>query len=127
MLTDEDIPCCPFENECNIWDCDDSKPYKERPYYEELKLYKIVGITDLVGQDKTDEASQRRLRSTYKILQIIPNFPMVLEYVTDNKGKSKRGYLKTSIIQTTDYSDSDDQYIVMTSHSIYFLKGVNSN
>ena len=92
-----------------------------------MKLYRIVRITDLLGQDKTDEASQRRLGSTYKIVQIIQNCPMVLKYVTNNTNNSKEGYLHTSTVQNIDYSSSDDQYIVTTSHSIYFLKGVNSN
>lgn len=36
-IGDEDIPYCPYESECNIWDCEDSKPYKERPKYEYQK------------------------------------------------------------------------------------------
>mgnify|MGYP000999240036 CR=1 FL=1 len=31
---DEDIPYCLFENECDIWDCEDSKRFGERPKYE---------------------------------------------------------------------------------------------
>ena len=27
------IPCCPFEEECNIYDCEDGRKFKERPYY----------------------------------------------------------------------------------------------
>ena len=33
-LDDEDKPYCPFEDECDIWDCEDSKPYEQRPIYE---------------------------------------------------------------------------------------------
>jgi hypothetical protein len=33
-LDDEEIPYCFFENECDIWDCEDSKPFRERPKYE---------------------------------------------------------------------------------------------
>lgn len=36
-LDDEELPYCCFENKCDINDCEDSKPFKERPYYEELK------------------------------------------------------------------------------------------
>lgn len=31
---DEDIPYCPFEDECDDWDCEDSRRYAERPKYE---------------------------------------------------------------------------------------------
>jgi len=32
-LDDEGIPYCPFEDKCNINDCEDSKLFKERPKY----------------------------------------------------------------------------------------------
>lgn len=31
---DEYLPYCPFEDKCNIWNCEDSKPFRERPRYE---------------------------------------------------------------------------------------------
>ena len=34
-LDDESKPYCPLEGECYIWNCEDSKPYRERPKYEE--------------------------------------------------------------------------------------------
>jgi hypothetical protein len=37
-LDDEEIPYCPYEEECNIWDCEDSKPYRERPKYQYRNL-----------------------------------------------------------------------------------------
>ena len=33
-LDDEDTPYCPFEDECDIWDCEDSRRFAERPCYE---------------------------------------------------------------------------------------------
>lgn len=32
-LCDEGIPYCPFEDECDIHDCEDSRPFKDRPNY----------------------------------------------------------------------------------------------
>jgi hypothetical protein len=29
------IPTCDYEDECDITDCEDSRPFRERPYYEE--------------------------------------------------------------------------------------------
>ena len=37
-LCDENLPYCMYENKCNINDCEDSKPLKERPYYEPRKV-----------------------------------------------------------------------------------------
>ena len=31
------IPSCTHEDDCNIWDCVDSKPYPQRPRYEAAK------------------------------------------------------------------------------------------
>lgn len=31
---DEDLPYCPFQDECDNWNFEDSKAYKERPKYE---------------------------------------------------------------------------------------------
>lgn len=32
-LDDEFIPYCPFEDECDIEDCEDGRPITERPRY----------------------------------------------------------------------------------------------
>ena len=31
---DEELPCCMYENKCDINDCEDSRPFKDRPYYK---------------------------------------------------------------------------------------------
>lgn len=31
------VPTCPYEKECDIYDCDDSMPYKNRPHYEPIE------------------------------------------------------------------------------------------
>ena len=31
---DEYLPYCPFEGECDIWNCEDSRPFKDRPRYK---------------------------------------------------------------------------------------------
>lgn len=36
-LDNEYIPYCIYEDQCNIWNCEDSKPFSERPKYEEKK------------------------------------------------------------------------------------------
>jgi hypothetical protein len=33
-ISDEDIPYCKFEDKCDIYDCEDSRPFSERMCYE---------------------------------------------------------------------------------------------
>lgn len=33
-LDDEQVPRCPFEDKCNIYNCEDSMRFEDRPYYE---------------------------------------------------------------------------------------------
>ena len=40
-LDDEYTPYCPFEDKCDINDCEDSRQLEERPYYEPLKLLNL--------------------------------------------------------------------------------------
>lgn len=37
-LDDEEIPYCPLEDRCDINNCEDSRPYGERPFYEERNV-----------------------------------------------------------------------------------------
>jgi hypothetical protein len=37
-LDDEAIPYCVWSDECNDWNCEDRKPFKERPHYEERRI-----------------------------------------------------------------------------------------
>jgi len=36
--TPDFTPICIHENECDIWDAEDSKPFSERPYYEDRTI-----------------------------------------------------------------------------------------
>lgn len=37
-LNDDDVPYCPYEDECDIWDCEDGRRFAERPHYESKEL-----------------------------------------------------------------------------------------
>ena len=37
IYTDDGIPACKYEKECDIWDPEDSKPLLDRPYYKPVK------------------------------------------------------------------------------------------
>lgn len=35
LYCDENLPYCPWSNECDNWNFEDSKPFSERPHYED--------------------------------------------------------------------------------------------
>lgn len=37
-LDDEELPYCVYEDTCNINNCEDSRPFKERPQYDPITL-----------------------------------------------------------------------------------------
>jgi hypothetical protein len=43
-LDDEEKPYCYYESECDIWNCEDNRPFKERPKYEERIDNKCIDI-----------------------------------------------------------------------------------
>jgi hypothetical protein len=87
-----------------------------------MNKYQIQGITDYYGNGKIDEASQRRLGSTYNLCLLENGFPMILYYITDNQGSDKEGCLRTSTVTKYEYVEDGQLYIVTTLNSIYYLK-----
>lgn len=84
--------------------------------------YQIQGITDLDGHGKTDEASQRRLGSTYYLCCLNKGSSMILQYITDNQGNTKEGYTQSSTVTEYEFVEDDQLYIVTTLNSIYYIK-----
>lgn len=43
----DDTPHCKYEDECDIWDCEDSRRYAERPHYKPIskKRFKLLKDT----------------------------------------------------------------------------------
>ena len=33
-LTEDEVPTCKYETECDIYNPEDSRPHRDRPYYE---------------------------------------------------------------------------------------------
>jgi len=52
-LDDGKKPYCVYEDICDIWNCEDSKPFRERPYYEfkiGLTSEKKAGLKQIMGK-----------------------------------------------------------------------------
>lgn len=86
-----------------------------------MNLYKLEGITLPDGINREDGRYPIRLGSTYEILFLEEERPMLLGYVLDNKGNSKEGMLRTSTVKKYEYVEKDQLYIVETLNTIYYL------
>lgn len=86
-----------------------------------MGLYKLEGITFPDGRSREDGRYSIRLGSTYNIMFLEEEKPMLLGYVLDNKGNSKEGTLRTSTVKKYEYVEDDELYIVETLNTIYYL------
>ena len=86
-----------------------------------MNLYKLERITRPDGRSREDGRYPVRLGSTYEILFLEKEKPMLLSYVLDNKGNSKEGALRTSTVKRYEYVEDDKLYIVETLNTIYYL------
>ena len=86
-----------------------------------MSLYKLEGITFPDGRSREDGRYPIRLGSTYEILFLEKDKPMLLGYVFDNQGNEKDGVLRTSTVKKYKYVDNDELYVIETLNSIYYL------
>ena len=86
-----------------------------------MSLYKLEGITFPDGKSREDGRYPIRLGSTYEILFLEKDKPMLLGYVFDNQGNEKDGVLRTSTVKQYKYVDNDELYVIETLNSIYYL------
>ncbi|CAB1251615.1 protein of unknown function [Ruminococcaceae bacterium BL-6] len=53
-IDDEDKPYCPYEDECDIWDCEDSRRYAERPKYKPITNKRFILLKNTAYNDEGD-------------------------------------------------------------------------
>ena len=77
------------------------------------------------GETRTDGRYPLRIGSTVKFyVSPIVNNCAFLEYIADNQGNPKKGFLRTSIIQSLE--EKEDKIILTTMNSIYILSKENN-
>lgn len=83
---------------------------------------KIVDIKSVeTNETRTDGRYPLRIGSTVRFyMKPVPGLPMVLEYICDNQGNPKSGYLRTSTV--TEVEESMYEVVVTTVNSIYYFK-----
>lgn len=85
-------------------------------------MYKIDRITTKDGSDKTNEADLKRKGCTVNLYQLELGYSMILDYIKDNEGNYKSGFIRTSVVN--DYDNCGDGFVVYTENSIYYLKKI---
>ena len=91
-------------------------------------LYKLeriehAGACGERGTERVDGRYPDRKGSIYKINSLYLGYPMILEYVWDNQGMDKSGYLCSTPVLAADIcSGKSGEIVVETKNSIYYLK-----
>lgn len=85
-------------------------------------MYRIEMITGTDGNERMDGRYPLRKRCTGNIYYLKAGNIMIFEYITDNEGNEKQGYLRTSIVD--DYEDYGTGVTVYTMNSVYYLKKI---
>ena len=87
--------------------------------------YKIKSITGKDGNERTDGRYPSRIGCIGRIYFLEIGKPMVFEYLKDNQGNEKCGYLRSSTIEN--YDSYENGTTVYTMNSVYYLEKVGIN
>lgn len=83
-------------------------------------MYRIEKITDVDDNERIDGRYPLRKCCIINLIHLAIGDVMRLEYVKDNQGNDKSGYLHTSTVE--DYEEYDNRTTVYTINSVYYLK-----
>ena len=87
-------------------------------------MYKMIDIKHRIGgETRTDGRYPLRIGSTFNFyLPLKLGECAFLEYVTDNKGNSKDGILRTSLVES--YFKDEDTLVFSTVNSVYVMEEI---
>lgn len=85
-------------------------------------MYRIESITGEDGLERTDGRYPLRKGCIGKMYLLDCGKPMIFEYIKNNQGNNKSGYLRTSVVD--DYELYDNGATVYTMNSVYYFKTV---
>ena len=86
-------------------------------------MYRIENITGKDGNERTDGRYPLRKGCIGNMYFLDLGNVMIFEYIKDNQGNEKSGYLRTSIVE--DYENYDGYTVVYTMNCIYTLKDIS--
>ena len=85
-------------------------------------MLRIKSITGKDGNERTDGRYPLRKGCIGKMYYLDFGIPMLFEYIKDNQGNEKSGYLRSSIVEN--YQLFENGIIVHTMNSIYYFETV---
>ena len=92
------------------------------PVIKKEEVMKILDIQSVrTNETRTDGRYPLRIGSTVEFYtNPLPGCSMVLDYVSDNQGNPKSGYLRTSVV--VDVEETKDEIVITTINSIYHFE-----
>ena len=92
---------------------------KKEIFMKPMKISDIKSVE--TNETRTDDRYPLRIGSTVRFyMDPVSGSSMILEYVSDNQGNPKSGYLRTS--RVVEIVESMYDVVVTTVNSIYYLK-----
>ena len=87
-------------------------------------MLKIKSITGKDGNERTDGRYPLRKGCIGKMYYLDFGIPILFEYIKDNQGNEKSGYLRSSIVEDYKLLEDENELIVYTMNSIYYFETV---
>lgn len=85
-------------------------------------MLRIKSITGKDGNERTDGRYPLRKGCIGKMYFLELGDVMIFEYIKDNQGNEKSGYLRTSIVE--DYESFENGITVYTMNSVYYFEKI---
>lgn len=85
-------------------------------------MYRIESITGKDGLERTDGRYPLRKGCIGNIYDVIIGQVLWFEYLADNEGNVKTGYLRTSMIES--FVEDFDRLIIETLNSVYYFRKI---
>lgn len=87
-------------------------------------MLRIKSITDKDGSERTDGKYPSRKGCIGEMYFLELSNVMIFEYIKDNQGNEKSGYLRSSIVKDYKLSEDENELIVYTMNSVYYFEKV---
>lgn len=65
---EDDEILCPHQNECHFWDTEDSRPFRERPKYED-RIRQAMKEVDLMKSGEMPKKTWKKFKEELKLMK----------------------------------------------------------
>lgn len=84
--------------------------------------YIIENITYKTGETRIDGHYPQRIGSIVRLYPLTEGRCAILDYVKDNEGNDKEGYIRTSTVVKYDHRIRNGIHIIETLNSVFYLR-----